>query len=194
MQEVVIVSGARTAIGTFGGGLKTVPVVELGALVMREAVKRANLKPVASDLMVEAAPDKLKDQGQIDLEKKGYLWADDAAPILAIMRIKPKRQSFAPVIRSREPVADLTRPVHRTISRTPVDAKTVKGRYSYGIICHNRSAIHHHYQQKGSKQETERRLTEEYLIHKYTSINNSPLIYADSVAPMNADFLLPRKL
>jgi acetyl-CoA C-acetyltransferase len=81
MQEVVIVSGARTAIGTFGGGLKTVPVVELGALVMREAVKRANLKPVASDLMVEAAPDKLKDQGQIDLEKKGYLWADDAAPI-----------------------------------------------------------------------------------------------------------------
>lgn len=81
MQEVVIVSGARTAIGTFGSGLKTVPVVELGALVMREAVKRANLKPVASDLMVEAAPDKLKDQGQIDLEKKGYLWSDDATPI-----------------------------------------------------------------------------------------------------------------
>ena len=81
MQDVVIVSGARTAIGTFGSGLKTVPVVELGALVIREAVKRANLKPVASDLMVEAAPDKLKDQGQIDLEKKGYLWNDDSAPI-----------------------------------------------------------------------------------------------------------------
>ena len=81
MQDVVIVSGARTAIGTFGSGLKTVPVVELGALVIREAVKRANLKPVASDLMVEAAPDKLKDQGQIDLEKKGYTWNDDAASI-----------------------------------------------------------------------------------------------------------------
>jgi acetyl-CoA C-acetyltransferase len=81
MQDVVMVSGARTAIGTFGSGLKTVSVVELGALVMREAVRRVNLKPVASDLMVEAAPDKLKDQGQIDLEKKGALWGDDAAPI-----------------------------------------------------------------------------------------------------------------
>ena len=81
MQDVVIVSGARTAIGTFGGGLKSVPVVDLGALVMRESVKRANLKPVASDLMVEATPDKLKSQGQIDLEKKGYLWNEDAAPV-----------------------------------------------------------------------------------------------------------------
>jgi len=81
MQDVVIVSGARTAIGTFGGGLKTVPVVELGALVMREAVKRVHLRPVASDLMIEAAPDRLKDQGQIDLERKGYLWSEDGAPI-----------------------------------------------------------------------------------------------------------------
>ena len=81
MQEVVIVSGARTAIGTFGGGLKDVPVVELGALVMRETVKRANLRPVASDIMVEAAPDKLKDQGRIELEKKADTWSDGAAEV-----------------------------------------------------------------------------------------------------------------
>ena len=39
MTEVVIVSGARTAIGTFGGSLIDVPVVELGALVIKEAVR-----------------------------------------------------------------------------------------------------------------------------------------------------------
>ena len=43
MREVVIVSGARTAVGSFGGCLKGVPVVDLGATVMKEAVKRAGV-------------------------------------------------------------------------------------------------------------------------------------------------------
>jgi acetyl-CoA C-acetyltransferase len=43
MKEVVIVSAVRTAIGKFGGGLKDVPAVELGALVIREALNRANI-------------------------------------------------------------------------------------------------------------------------------------------------------
>ena len=33
-KEVVVVSGARTAIGAFGGSLKAIPVVELGAAVI----------------------------------------------------------------------------------------------------------------------------------------------------------------
>lgn len=45
MKEVVIVSAVRTALGSFGGGLKDVPAVELGALVIKEAVKRAGIKP-----------------------------------------------------------------------------------------------------------------------------------------------------
>jgi acetyl-CoA C-acetyltransferase len=45
MREVVIVSAVRTAIGSFGGGLKDVPAVELGAIVIKEAVKRAGIKP-----------------------------------------------------------------------------------------------------------------------------------------------------
>jgi acetyl-CoA C-acetyltransferase len=81
MREVVIVSGARTAIGGFGGGLKDVPVVDLGALVIRETLKRACLKPVPSQAMREAAPDKLKDQGLIDLEKKAGAWDAAAAPV-----------------------------------------------------------------------------------------------------------------
>ncbi|MBW2432978.1 MAG: acetyl-CoA C-acetyltransferase [Deltaproteobacteria bacterium] len=81
MKEVVIVSGARTAIGTFGGGLKDVPVTELGAVVMKDALKRVNLKPVAGDGMKAAAPDKLKDQGLVELEKQSYDWADDSQPV-----------------------------------------------------------------------------------------------------------------
>ena len=81
MQEVVIVSGSRTAIGTFGGGLKDVPVTELGAVVMKDVFKRAALRPVSSAAMQEAAPEKLKDQGRIELENKSYDWNDDAQPV-----------------------------------------------------------------------------------------------------------------
>jgi len=45
MREVVIVSAVRTALGTFGGSLKDVSAVDLGALVIKEAVKRAGIKP-----------------------------------------------------------------------------------------------------------------------------------------------------
>jgi acetyl-CoA C-acetyltransferase len=44
MREVVIASGVRTPVGSFGGALKDVPVVELGALVIREALRRARLR------------------------------------------------------------------------------------------------------------------------------------------------------
>ncbi len=49
MQDVVIVSGARTPVGTFGSALKTVPVVELGSIVMKAVLKRAGLRPASSD-------------------------------------------------------------------------------------------------------------------------------------------------
>jgi acetyl-CoA C-acetyltransferase len=41
-REVVVVSGVRTAIGTYGGSLKDIPPTELAALVVREALARAN--------------------------------------------------------------------------------------------------------------------------------------------------------
>ncbi|MFZ9375270.1 MAG: acetyl-CoA C-acyltransferase, partial [Burkholderiaceae bacterium] len=43
-REVVVVSGVRTAIGTFGGSLKDIPPTELGALVVREALARARVE------------------------------------------------------------------------------------------------------------------------------------------------------
>jgi len=81
MKDVVVVSGSRTAIGSFGGGLKTVPVIDLGSLVMKDALKRAGLKPAANELMQESTPDKLKGRGIIELEKKGYDWDDSATPV-----------------------------------------------------------------------------------------------------------------
>lgn len=45
LNEVVIVSGVRTAIGDFGGALKDVPPAELGAHALREAINRAGIDP-----------------------------------------------------------------------------------------------------------------------------------------------------
>ncbi|WPC42359.1 acetyl-CoA C-acetyltransferase [Clostridium sp. JS66] len=49
MREIVIASAVRTAVGKFGGTLKDVPAVELGAVVIKEALKRANVKPELVD-------------------------------------------------------------------------------------------------------------------------------------------------
>src|SRR5450432_488022 len=44
-REVVILSGVRTAIGDYGGGLKDIAPTELAAKVVREAVNRAKVAP-----------------------------------------------------------------------------------------------------------------------------------------------------
>ena len=44
MREVFIVSGVRTPIGNFGGGLKDVPAADLGVLAVKETLKRINLE------------------------------------------------------------------------------------------------------------------------------------------------------
>lgn len=82
MRDVVIVSGSRTAVGAFGGGLKSVEVIDLGAAVMRETLKKINLKPAVSDEMKAISPDALKDQGQIELEKKAGAWDASAKSIV----------------------------------------------------------------------------------------------------------------
>lgn len=44
-KEIVIASACRTAIGTMGGSLKNTPVVDLGTIVIKEAINRAGIKP-----------------------------------------------------------------------------------------------------------------------------------------------------
>lgn len=49
MREVYILGACRTAIGSYGGGLKDIPAVKLGAEVIKEALKRANVLPEQID-------------------------------------------------------------------------------------------------------------------------------------------------
>ena len=49
MEDVVIVSAVRTPIGAFGGGLSSMSAVELGALVIEEALERAHVDPAEVD-------------------------------------------------------------------------------------------------------------------------------------------------
>lgn len=81
MKEAVIVGGSRTAVGNFGGSLKTVPVVDLGAVVMKDLLKKLNLRPVPPADNVDLAPAKLKDQGLIELEQNAYDYDEAATPI-----------------------------------------------------------------------------------------------------------------
>ncbi len=76
MTDVAIVSGARTAVGAFGGSLREVSAIDLGALVIKEALKKAGLRPKSGRKLLEYAPAALKDSGLIELEKKYYDWAD----------------------------------------------------------------------------------------------------------------------
>jgi acetyl-CoA C-acetyltransferase len=81
MREVVMVSGVRTPIGSFGGSLKDMPVVKLGSLVIREALKRAGFRPETSPELLGIGPEALKDQGKADLEQKAYDWDESLRPI-----------------------------------------------------------------------------------------------------------------
>lgn len=49
MEDVVVLAGARTAIGAFGGSLASVPCVQLGAAAIREAIRRSGVDPSQVD-------------------------------------------------------------------------------------------------------------------------------------------------
>ncbi len=52
MKDVMIVAGARTPIGNFGGALKDIPAQKLGELVVREVISRASLDPQLVDEVI----------------------------------------------------------------------------------------------------------------------------------------------
>jgi acetyl-CoA C-acetyltransferase len=81
MSEVVIVSAVRTAVGAFGGSLKDVPAVNLGALVIKECLKRVGLRPKTGDRLLQYAPESMKGTGLIELEKNSYDWDDSLREI-----------------------------------------------------------------------------------------------------------------
>lgn len=51
-KEVVIVSGVRLPVGSFGGSLKNLTAIDMGAMVVKEAVERAQIKPCDVDEVI----------------------------------------------------------------------------------------------------------------------------------------------
>jgi len=79
--DPVIVSGARTAVGNFGGSLKTTKAIDLGALVIKEAMKRAGLRPVCDDLSGSCRPDIFGDYDITEFHRKFHEWSDDTQAV-----------------------------------------------------------------------------------------------------------------
>ena len=52
MKEVVVVSGVRLPVGSYGGSLKDITAIDMGAMVVKEAVKRAGIQPSDVDEVV----------------------------------------------------------------------------------------------------------------------------------------------
>jgi len=81
MKNVVIVSGCRTAVGSFGGSLKDVPVVELGALVMRQTLERVGLRPAVPADHSHTIPTQLANKEPLELEKPFLEWDSSYQPV-----------------------------------------------------------------------------------------------------------------
>jgi len=81
LTEVVIASGLRTAIGSFGCALRDIPVVQLGSKVINEVLRRKGLRPLPARENAEFRP-KLLNQGLTELEKKFYKWDDSLQEIV----------------------------------------------------------------------------------------------------------------
>ncbi len=82
MKEVVIVSGSRTAVGTFGGSLKNVSAIDLGSVVMKDVLRKVALRPATNENITALAPEKLQDQGMTEIETAAYDWDDTLKPIV----------------------------------------------------------------------------------------------------------------
>ncbi|MEE8421689.1 MAG: acetyl-CoA C-acyltransferase, partial [Dehalococcoidia bacterium] len=65
MEDVVILSGVRTAIGAFGGSLADTPASDLAAKVMAEAVSRAGIEPGQVDQVILGCVGQVAEDGYI---------------------------------------------------------------------------------------------------------------------------------
>lgn len=64
-RKIVLVSGCRTAIGAFMGGLSSVGQIDLGAIVVEEAVKRAGIAPGKVDEVIVGNVGQIAESGFI---------------------------------------------------------------------------------------------------------------------------------
>ena len=86
MTEVVIVSGVRTAIGTFGAGLRDVEVMDLGKVVIKGVLDRIGRRPVVPEGVKELRPSILRDVDKSPIEQKYMAW-DESLPGLEVNEV-----------------------------------------------------------------------------------------------------------
>ena len=74
MKDLYVVNCCRTAIGSFGGSLKNVPAAEMGAIVVKEALKRANVAPENVDELMFGNCTLVDDKGNSYKAELGIYW------------------------------------------------------------------------------------------------------------------------
>ncbi len=82
MTDAVIVSGVRTAIANFGGSLQDIPAAKLGAIVLKQALKKVGLRPKRDTKILDYAPAPFRGADLIELEKKNWDWDGSAQEVL----------------------------------------------------------------------------------------------------------------
>jgi len=86
-KAVVIVSGARTAIGRFQGGFSNTPASDLGAIVIKEAVARAGLKPEQVDHVIMGCVGQVMEDGYLSRYASVKAGMPVETPALTVNRI-----------------------------------------------------------------------------------------------------------
>ena len=87
MEDVVLVSGVRTPIGRFQGAFSALPASDLGAIVIREAVKRAGAKPEQVDHVVFGSVGQVMEDGYISRHAAVKAGMPIETPALTVNRI-----------------------------------------------------------------------------------------------------------
>ncbi len=87
MEDVVILSGVRTAIGTLGGALSETPASDLGAAVIREAVIRAGIQPEQVDQVILGCVGQVAEDGYIARVASLKAGMPNATPAYTVNRI-----------------------------------------------------------------------------------------------------------
>jgi acetyl-CoA C-acetyltransferase len=87
MEDVVIVSGARTAIGKFQGGFSNTPASDLGAAAIKAAVERAGLKPEQVDHVIMGCVGQVMEDGYLSRVASVKAGMPVETPALTVNRI-----------------------------------------------------------------------------------------------------------
>jgi acetyl-CoA C-acetyltransferase len=81
MRDVVIVGGTRTAVGAFGGSLKNMSAQQLGAVVIKNILKKAGLRPLVTPKSLEMTPVPLQTTEKIEIERQADDWNTSLIPV-----------------------------------------------------------------------------------------------------------------